>query len=72
MADFCKHCSEAMFGEDFRELAYLMAEDKYTEDIGALALCECCGPIVVDIDGKRMSDFSKDCDCDPNMKGSLP
>ena len=64
MADFCKDCSLAMFGEDFGDLAKLMPADKYNEDHGALALCECCGPIVVDIDGKRLSlDFDPNCDC---------
>lgn len=64
MADFCKECSIAMFGEDFGELAQSMPEDKFDEDHGALVLCECCGPIVVDFNGKRMSkDFFPSCDC---------
>lgn len=54
MADFCKECSIEMFGKDFGDLADLLDPEEYTEDIGALALCESCGPIVVDIDGKRM------------------
>lgn len=62
MADFCKECSIAHFGQDHKDLANLLKPEEYTNDIGALALCECCGLIVVDINGKRMSK-DKDCDC---------
>lgn len=64
MADFCKQCSERMFGRDCRDLANLMPPENYTADEGAGALCECCGYIVVDVDGKRMSDpYFESCTC---------
>ena len=64
MADYCKQCSIGNFGQDFEELAKLLPEEKYTSEIGALALCECCGPIVVDYEGARMSkDFLPSCSC---------
>lgn len=64
MADFCQECLLAGFGEDTGDLANLLAPEEYTEDTGALALCECCGPVCVDINGKRMSkDFAPSCDC---------
>lgn len=63
MASYCRTCSISMFGEDYRELAELMDEEQYTTDVGALALCECCGPIVVDYNGSRMGAFAEECDC---------
>lgn len=65
MADFCQECSIVTFGSDTRDLAELLSDPKeYTEEMGALALCECCGPVVVDINGKRMSeDFFPSCVC---------
>ena len=29
MADFCKECSEKFFGEDFRDLPYIVSEEQY-------------------------------------------
>lgn len=64
MADFCRDCSIALFGQDFGDMANLLKPEEYTDEMGALVLCECCGPIVVDKDGKRMSvDFFKECTC---------
>lgn len=64
MADFCKQCSIAIFDRDYGDMANLLKPSEYDEDYGALVLCECCGPIVVDIDGKRMSkDFHPECTC---------
>jgi len=44
MADFCKQCSEEMFGQDFGDLAF--GEDRLWE-----AICEGCGFTIVDGDG---------------------
>ena len=63
MASFCKTCSIAMWGQDDGDFADLMPKEKYSSTVGALALCECCGPVVEDIDGLRMSDFDHRCDC---------
>ena len=65
MADFCKDCSIAIFGRDFGEMAHLLPKDQYTEEMGALVLCECCGLIVVDYEGKRMEpqEYDPNCHC---------
>lgn len=47
MAEFCKQCSEELFGEDFADLAGLC---KRTEDI--IVICEGCGVTHVDNTGK--------------------
>jgi uncharacterized cysteine cluster protein YcgN (CxxCxxCC family) len=48
MADFCKQCSELMFGEDFGDLATPEMSDGKFLDV----LCEGCGATCVDRDGK--------------------
>lgn len=46
MADFCKQCSEEMFGEDFGDLRGLSGpHDTHV-------ICEGCGPTVVDAEGR--------------------
>ena len=50
MADFCKQCSEDMFGEDFGDLANLAGP----HDVHAL--CEGCGATVVGPDGSCKTD----------------
>ena len=59
MADFCKQCSEEIFGEDSRELADLGGKEKLEPGYGWIVLCEGCGPTRVDDDGKCMC---SDCD----------
>jgi len=56
MADFCKECSEEMFDKDFKELAGLQGEDKEKFPV---VICEGCGPIQVDNEGKCIS---RDCE----------
>lgn len=69
MADFCRDCSIAMFGRDFRDHAQLMPAENYSnvkgKEAGALVLCECCGPICVDINGRRIDgqSFHPECSC---------
>lgn len=46
MADFCKQCSEELFGEDFGDLDGLC---KVGECVGVL--CEGCGPTTVSCSG---------------------
>jgi len=50
MADFCQQCSEELFGADGKDLAELC-------DTGSMAevLCEGCGLITVDHQGRRVS-----------------
>lgn len=55
MADFCRHCSIALFGEDYRDLAELGPERDDDGPWYYFALCECCGPIQVDFYGARVT-----------------
>lgn len=56
MADFCQQCSIEMFGEDMKDLAGLIPPDKVAEPGWyALVICEGCGPIDVDNDGRCMT-----------------
>lgn len=52
MADFCKQCSEELFGNDFGDLKNLGEGAELKPGMGWLALCEGCGVIVVDNEGK--------------------
>lgn len=54
MADFCRDCSIAMFGEDFKELALAPDDPKrgtLSPGEGWVVLCEGCGAITVNDDG---------------------
>ena len=55
MADFCKQCSEELFGEDFKDLAKLGDPKKMEQGFYPVVLCEGCGPIQVDYFGKCIS-----------------
>jgi len=54
MADYCQECSIEFFGEDLGELAGLGRGKELPEGHGWTALCEGCGPILVDDAGKRI------------------
>jgi len=56
MADFCKQCSENIFGEDFREMAGISQEEHTKNQLYANVLCEGCGPIQVDHEGACVND----------------
>ena len=47
MADFCKKCSERLFGFDGQDLANLISEEKVQQGFGQAVICEGCGPILV-------------------------
>ena len=49
MASFCQECSIGMFGDDFKDFASDIGDDQMRQ-----ALCETCGFIWVDKDGKRI------------------
>lgn len=53
MSDFCKECSEAIFGQDFKELAGISSEKETQMGLYARVLCEGCGLILVNHEGKR-------------------
>ncbi len=56
MADFCKQCSLAGFGDDYGDLAGLITEDDTKSGfVSSVVLCEGCGPIQVDHTGKCIS-----------------
>ena len=56
MSDFCKECSEEHLGHDFCDLAFIVSEEQYLRGKAARVLCEGCGWIVVDHNGKRIGD----------------
>jgi hypothetical protein len=51
MADFCRQCSERLFGQDFRDLAGLTSPEDWADGKAVVVICEGCGPIQVDPDG---------------------
>lgn len=55
MADFCKACSEKHFDKDFGELARITTHEAFADGRAAVVLCEGCGPIQVDPDGRCVS-----------------
>lgn len=57
MSEFCQECSVRVLGYDARDLAGLVTEAEH-RDLGlvAVALCEGCGPIFVDHEGRRVRD----------------
>lgn len=56
MADFCKKCSEKMFGEDFKELAGISTEQNDKDELYASVICEGCGFIQVNSKGECISE----------------
>jgi len=55
MADFCKQCSIESFGEDSRDLAGITSKEEEQKGLYRLVLCEGCGPIQVDSEGRCIS-----------------
>jgi hypothetical protein len=55
MADFCKACSIDLFGEDFKELAGITAQEAWDAGTACKVICEGCGYIQVDPDGNCVS-----------------
>lgn len=56
MADFCRQCSFELFGEDRKDLAGL---GEVEEGYGWAVLCERCGPVMVDNEGKRIDPWNE-------------
>lgn len=57
MSNFCKGCSEEMFGQDFGDFAGLSTEEQTKMGIFASVLCEGCGEtILVDHTGTRIDE----------------
>lgn len=56
MADFCKQCSIDIFGADHKELAGITKPEDWSEGKAVVVICEGCGPIQVDPDGRCISE----------------
>jgi len=55
MADFCKECSEEMFGDEIKnDFGGLITKKQIDEGLCMPVLCEGCGPIHVDPEGERI------------------
>lgn len=54
MADFCKKCSIAVWGEDTKDLAGLITAEQSAEGLKVAVICEGCGPIFVDHNGCKV------------------
>lgn len=55
MADFCRQCSEELFGKDFEDFKGATTAEDWSRNEAAVVLCEGCGPIQVDPDGSCIS-----------------
>jgi len=61
MADFCQECHDQLFGHDIEcGLAGLIEEEKVREGYVVNVLCESCGFIQVDHEGKKVVWVEKD------------
>ena len=54
MADFCKQCSEELFGEDFGDFTGISTERNDINRSYVSVLCEGCGPTSVNSKGECM------------------
>ena len=55
MADFCQECHDQLLGHEIEcGLAGLISEEKVKEGYVVSALCESCGFIQVDHEGKKV------------------
>lgn len=52
MADFCLQCSLEVWGEDSKDLAGITTPDDWAQGKAAVVVCEGCGPIQVDPEGR--------------------
>lgn len=55
MADFCQECSQEIWGFDTKDLAGLISKEDMDNGIRAHVICEGCGWILVDHEGRRVS-----------------
>lgn len=58
MSEFCKACSEEMFGPGSNDFKNMTTKSDWQSGRAAMVLCEGCGPIQVDPEGNCVS---KDC-----------
>ena len=55
MADFCKQCSIELFGKDFGDMEGLSTAEHTESGLYPHVLCEGCGGIQVDHEGRCVS-----------------
>ena len=56
MAEFCKQCSEELFGKDFGDLKDITKQEDVDLGMYCVVICEGCGITQVDPDGKCVCD----------------
>lgn len=54
MSGYCQQCSHEVFGADQEDLAGFVSPAMAAEGYGLYAICEECGPVMVDPDGRRL------------------
>lgn len=54
MSDYCKNCSEELFGKDFGDFAGLLSKELVESGHGCAVLCEGCGWIYVNDLGEKI------------------
>lgn len=54
MADFCKECNKEMFDVNTSDFAGITTPDQTKKELYAEVLCESCGFIHVDHEGKKI------------------
>src|SRR5262245_9447236 len=67
MSDFCKQCSEELFGKDFGELRGLTTEANTQDGLFASVICEGCGFVAVDHLGQCVGER-----CSKGHKAEMP
>lgn len=56
MSEFCQQCSIVTWGKDLEEFKGLTTKEDWAAGKAALVICEGCGVIQVDPDGKCVSE----------------
>lgn len=54
MSGYCKSCSIAILGRDHEDFSGMLGPALAAEGYGLLAVCDECGPVLVDGDGQRI------------------
>lgn len=57
MSVYCQQCSHELLGVDQEDLAGFVSPAMAAEGYALYAVCEACGPVMVDADGRRL-DFA--------------
>ena len=60
MADFCKQCSEELFGFDGKDLRGLITVKEWEDKLDIQVICEGCGVTRVDPEGACISTTCKE------------